>query len=149
MNATLTIATLKAQEPLVVKGDAAREVADSYLQSISAYWRGEPGLAEVEYWLTSFGENQVRFDGGKTADAVSPHGAGGRGIRWYETPSAVFGLIPGSPRGYRIPIDAISPSRFSHSANQSSAVSQANEPLVRDVGLLTVVTPLKQLPMEV
>ncbi len=40
-------------------------------------------------------------------DACSPHGAGGRGISWFEKGGEVLGYIPGRRCGYRIPVKAI------------------------------------------
>jgi nitroimidazol reductase NimA-like FMN-containing flavoprotein (pyridoxamine 5'-phosphate oxidase superfamily) len=42
-------------------------------------------------------------------DAVSPHGAGGQSIRWYEVVGEVRGYVPGQAGGYRVPQDALTP----------------------------------------
>jgi hypothetical protein len=90
-------------------GDAARDVAARYLGSISAYWCGERDGREFERWLSTFWDSELPPCPCRTPDAVSPHGGGGRGIDWYETPTAVVGYVAGSAEGYRIPIGAIPP----------------------------------------
>jgi hypothetical protein len=41
------------------------------------------------------------------ADAISPHGGGGRGIHWYHTDEEVLGYVPGAAGGYQVPVAAI------------------------------------------
>jgi hypothetical protein len=82
-------------------------LALSYLRWASACWRGDT-LAPVfatqlgAYWCPALPTMPT-----DQADAVSPHGAGGRSIHWYHTDEEVLGYIPGAPGGYRVPIAAI------------------------------------------
>jgi hypothetical protein len=88
-------------------GKDACALALSYLRWASACWRGET-LAPVfatrleTYWRSSL--PPVPAD---RPDAVSPHGGGGRGIRWYHTDDAVLGYVPGAGGGYQVPVAAI------------------------------------------
>jgi hypothetical protein len=82
-------------------------LALSYLRWASACWRGE-SLAPVfatqleTYWRPAL----PPMPAGR-ADAISPHGGGGRGIHWYHTNEEVLGYVPGSAGGYRVPVAAI------------------------------------------
>jgi hypothetical protein len=97
--------------PLVVRdaivppsGQAARALAEAYLRSISADWRGEPGWQAFERSLDRCWSLLLPPVPRAVPDAVSPHGAGGRGVHWYQTENEVVGYVPGSNRGYRVPI---------------------------------------------
>lgn len=82
-------------------------LALSYLRWASSCWRGDT-LAPVfatqlgEYWCPAL----PTMPAGQ-ADAISPHGAGGRGIHWYHTDDEVLGYIPGGAGGYQVPVSAI------------------------------------------
>jgi hypothetical protein len=82
-------------------------LALSYLRWASACWRGER-LAPVfatqlgAYWrpaLPTMPEGR--------ADAISPHGGGGRGIHWYHTDEEVLGYVPEGAGGYQVPVAVI------------------------------------------
>jgi len=82
-------------------------LALSYLRWASACWRGDT-LAPVfatqlgAYWRPAL----PRIPAGR-ADAISPHGGGGRGIHWYHTENEVLGYVPGAAGGYQVPVAAI------------------------------------------
>jgi hypothetical protein len=88
-------------------GTEAQALALAYLRYASACWRGEM-LAPVfatrlgAYWSPALPPAPA---GG--ADAISPHGGGGRGIHWYQTGQAVIGYVPGAEGGYQVPVSAI------------------------------------------
>jgi hypothetical protein len=90
-------------------GQAARAVADGYLRSIAACWRGEPAWQAFERALERCWSPTMPPVPPSSPDAVSPHGAGGRGIDWFETGRDVLGYVPRVRGGYRVPIDAIVP----------------------------------------
>ena len=105
-----------AERPTVTKtgapvqsamGKDARALALGYLRWASACWRGN-GLTPVSttrlgaYWRLAL----PPMPAGE-ADAVSPHGAGGRGIHWYQTGGEVFGYVLGAGGGYQVPVAAI------------------------------------------
>jgi hypothetical protein len=79
----------------------------SYLRWASACWRGDM-LARVfatrlgAYWRPAL----PPLPAGR-ADAISPHGGGGRGIYWYHTEEEVLGYVPGAAGGYQVPVAAI------------------------------------------
>jgi hypothetical protein len=82
-------------------------LALSYLRWASACWRGDT-LAPVfatrlgAYWRPVLPTKPVG-----QADAISPHGGGGRGIHWYHTDEEILGYVPGAAGGYRVPVAAI------------------------------------------
>ena len=82
-------------------------LALSYLRWASACWRGDT-LAPVfatrlgAYWRPAL----PPLPAGR-ADAISPHGGGGRGIHWYHTEEEVLGYVPGAAGGYQVPVAAI------------------------------------------
>jgi hypothetical protein len=82
-------------------------LALSYLRWASACWRGD-SLAPVfpaqlgAYWHPAL----PPMPAGR-ADAISPHGGGGRGIHWYHTENEVLGYVPGASGGYQVPVSAI------------------------------------------
>jgi hypothetical protein len=82
-------------------------LALSHLRWASACWRGE-SLAPV--FATQLGARWrpalPPMPAGR-ADAISPHGGGGRSIHWYHTDDEVLGYIPGATGGYRVPVAAI------------------------------------------
>ncbi len=104
---TLTIVSLAVLEPERARGLAARSLALIYLRAVSACWRGDPwGREEMcpldRYWMPDLPPVPRALP-----DAESPHGAGGRGIRWYESGRDIFGYVPGVRGGYRVPISAV------------------------------------------
>jgi len=88
-------------------GKDACALALSYLRWASACWRGDR-LAPVfatqlgDYWRPALPTMPAY-----RADAISPHGAGGRGIHWYHTDEEVLGYVPGAAGGYKVPVAAI------------------------------------------
>jgi hypothetical protein len=98
-----------AQPDLIVAvpqvGKTARALADRYLRSISASWCGEPGGQAFERALARCWSPELPPVPKRSPDAVSPHGAGGRGISWYEVGRDVLGYVPMVRGGYRVPIE--------------------------------------------
>ena len=82
-------------------------LALSYLRWASACWRGDT-LAPVfatqlgACWRPTLPPKPLG-----QADAISPHGGGGRGIHWYHTEEEVLGYVPGAAGGYQVPVAAI------------------------------------------
>lgn len=97
----LTEATLKTP------GTGAEDLARAYLDYISAYWRGDAGASTFGERLAAFWGAGLPTEPMRNADAFSPHGAGGRGIRWYECGAEICGYTPGCATGYRIPMTCI------------------------------------------
>jgi hypothetical protein len=88
-------------------GKDACALAHSYLRWASACWRSDrlaPAFATRlgAYWRPAL----PPMPAGRP-DAISPHGAGGRGIRWYHTDNEILGYIPGAAGGYQVPVAAI------------------------------------------
>src|SRR5690348_6237592 len=94
-------------QPAPDAASAAQELAGGYLGYASALWRGEPGAVAFGAWLVRFWCPILPPPPARPPEAVSPHGAGGRGIRWYAGSGEVLGYTPGAASGYRIPLDAI------------------------------------------
>jgi hypothetical protein len=92
--------------PAPPAGQAARALADGYLRAISADWQGEPGWQAFERSLNRFWSLQLPPVPRTLPDAVSPHGAGGRGVHWYESETEIIGYVPGKSCGYRVPIQS-------------------------------------------
>jgi hypothetical protein len=87
----------------------AVDIANSYDHAIEAFWRGDPfALRCLDQWLQIFRAESCPDVSGE-AVAWSLHGAGGRGIRWTESDTVVFGTVPGASKCYRIPIEAYLP----------------------------------------
>lgn len=93
--------------PPALEGAAAQTLALAFLRYASACWRGEEGAARFATRLSAYWRTDLPPMPVAAPDAFSPHGAGGRGIAWYETADAVLGYIPGRRRGYRVPLDAV------------------------------------------
>jgi hypothetical protein len=97
--------TAVPRQPATEKDACA--LALSYLRWASACWKGET-LAPVfatrlgAYWCPELPPMPV-----DRADAISPHGGGGRSIHWYHTDDEVLGYVPGAAGGYRVPVAAI------------------------------------------
>src|SRR5215204_6317256 len=66
------------------------DLAPVFATQLGAYWR--PALPALPTGQ---------------ADAISPHGGGGRGIYWYHTEKEVLGYVPGATGGYQVPVAAI------------------------------------------
>ena len=86
---------------------AARELAMGFLRYASAHWRGDPRPAVFPLRLSAYWRSEMPPAPTAAPDAVSPHGAAGRGIRWYETGPEVVGYVPGLPGGYQVPVQAV------------------------------------------
>ena len=73
-----------------------RDVALAYDLHLAALWRGdEQDARRFDAWLDA---HRCRVCPPVPADhpaAVSPLGAGGRGIHWYNDGDAVLGIVPG------------------------------------------------------
>jgi hypothetical protein len=88
-------------------GKDACALALSYLRWASACWRGDT-LAPVfatqlgACWSPALPPKPVG-----PADAISPHGGGGRSIHRYHTDKEVLGYVPGAAGGYQVPVAAI------------------------------------------
>lgn len=82
---------------------SAGALARAYLEYVSAYWRGDAPASQMGDQLATFFGADMPPEPMRPADAFSPHGARGRGIRWYECDDAVLGYVPGATSGYRIP----------------------------------------------
>jgi hypothetical protein len=87
----------------------AVDVARTYDRAIEALWRGDPAsLRSLNQWLSAFRIESCPDASGKVI-AFSPHAAGGRGIRWSESSTVIYGEIPGQTSCYQIPIEACLP----------------------------------------
>lgn len=96
-----------AHRELPGTGMAARRLAHAYLRFVSALWRGDPEAAAFEAWLDGWWCQALPTAPAGPPDARSPHGGGGRGIRWYEAAGEVRGYVPGTAGGYRVPRAAL------------------------------------------
>jgi hypothetical protein len=81
----------------------AHQLARAYDQAVSARWRGEVAAADgFLRWLAVYWDETVVAPAADPVE-VSPLGAAGRGICWYETAPAIVGRVPGLAGGYRVP----------------------------------------------
>ena len=83
-------------------------LALSYLRWASACWRGDRLAPVFATQLAAYWRPEMPPIPAGQADAISPHGGGGRGIHWYHTDEEVLGCVPGAAGGYRVPVSAIS-----------------------------------------
>jgi hypothetical protein len=88
-------------------GKDACALALSYLRWASACWRGDTLAPVFATQLEACWRPALPPEPASQADAISPHGGGGRGIHWYHTDEAVLGYVPGAAGGYQVPITAI------------------------------------------
>ena len=88
-------------------GEAARMLADGFLQYASACWRGDQAARRFATRLGAYWRPQLPPRPITPPNACSPHGAGGRGIDWYEISGEVLGYIPGRRAGYGVPVEAV------------------------------------------
>jgi|SRR5215218_2057694 len=88
-----------------------RDLALSVDRHLAALWRGDENVVDDFFrWLTSLWSPTTAPEPATPPDAVSVLGAGGVGIRWYETGSACVGYVEGRPGGcYRVPITTAPP----------------------------------------
>jgi hypothetical protein len=82
-------------------------LALSYLRWASACWRGDTLAAVFATQLGAYWRSALPPIPAGRADAISPHGGGGRGIHWYHTDEEVLGYVPGAAGGYQVPVAAI------------------------------------------
>jgi hypothetical protein len=85
----------------------AGALALSYLRWVSACWRGDSLAPVFATQLGAYWRPALPPIPAAQADAISPHGGGGRGIRWYHTDAEVLGYVPGAVGGYQVPAAAI------------------------------------------
>lgn len=75
----------------------------SYIQAVSSYWRGDGDvLPEFDAWLAQFWAD-CPAEPTTHPRARCPFGGAGRGIRWHESRSTIFGYVPGRSGCYRVP----------------------------------------------
>jgi hypothetical protein len=88
-----------------------RDLALSVDRHLAALWRGDENIDDDFFrWLTSLWSPTTVPEPTTPPQAVSVLGAGGVGIRWYETRSALVGYVEGRPGGcYRVPTTAAPP----------------------------------------
>src|SRR5262245_59808584 len=94
-------ATAQSLPPRPDTGREARDLALACLRYESACWRGD-SAREFATRLGSYWKSELPPCPSTEPDAFSPHGAGGRGISWFERGGEVFGYITGRVCGYRI-----------------------------------------------
>ena len=88
-------------------GKDACALALSYLRWASACWRGDTLAPVFATQLGACWRPALPPTPAGRADAISPHGGGGRGIHWYHTDEEVLGYVPGAAGGYQVPVAAI------------------------------------------
>ena len=98
--------------PAVDEISGAASLAHVYAAAISAYWRGGDD-GQFFAWLAGCRRAGVAPPD-RSPTAVSPHGAGGRGITWFDVPGAVVGVVPGVSWGYRVPPGSAPPPVVPH-----------------------------------
>ena len=86
---------------------AARELATGYLRYVSACWRGDTCAEAFPLRLSAYWRPELPPTPTAAPDAVSPHGAAGRGIQWYQTGQEVLGYVAELPGGYQVPVQAV------------------------------------------
>ena len=82
----------------------AQALARAYLDYVSGCWRGDAEMPGMGAHLATFFGADMPEEPARAADAYSPHGAGGQGIRWYDCGNTVYGFVAGSAGGYRVPL---------------------------------------------
>lgn len=85
----------------------ARALARAYLDYVSGCWRGDADTPDVGAHLATFFGADMPEEPARAADAYSPHGAGGQGIRWYDCGNTVYGYVSGCAGGYRVPVACV------------------------------------------
>lgn len=82
----------------------AHDLSLAYVQAVSAYWRGDDTdfLPTFDAWLARFWVDSPT-EPATDPQAHCPHGAAGRGIRWYERGSLLHGFVPGKRGCFRVP----------------------------------------------
>ena len=97
--------TAVPRQPVTEKDVCA--LALSYLRWASACWRGDRLASVFSTRLEAYWRPALPPMPSGQADAISPHGGGGRGIHWYHTDEEVLGYVPGAAGGYQVPVAAI------------------------------------------
>lgn len=82
----------------------AVDLAETYQRYVSASWRGDAVAAVFGTRLSGYWQQALPPRPAAAPDAVSVHGAGGRGIAWYQRQGQVFGYLPEAAGGLAIPI---------------------------------------------
>ena len=104
-----------AERPITITTASCRPATEkdacalalSYLRWASACWRGDTLAPVFATQLGAYWRPALPAMPAGQADAISPHGAGGRGIHWYNTDEEVLGYVPGAAGGYQVPTPAI------------------------------------------
>lgn len=80
----------------------ADDLSYIYASYTSALWRGDPASLSLEQWFNRHWSEHAPSLSLSDPAAVSPHGAGGRGIHWYESTTVILGLVPGKTGCYLV-----------------------------------------------
>jgi hypothetical protein len=108
MIVTAPLPTIEIEKaPPVATGSASHELAAGFLRYASACWRGDRCAAVFPLRLSAYWHPAMPPAPVAAPDAVSPHGAAGRGICWYQAGQDVLGYVPGLPGGYQVPAQAV------------------------------------------
>jgi hypothetical protein len=78
----------------------ARDLERVHATYTSASWRGDPAGQLLENWMRLHWVEETSKRPDSDPTAISPHGAGGRGIFWYEGSSTIYGFVPGTSGCY-------------------------------------------------
>lgn len=83
---------------------SACEIAQLYDRAAADLWRGDGDAMRriADRLEATWGAGPP--EPAAPPAAVSLHGGGGRGIRWYDTATEVLGFVPGRAGCYRLPI---------------------------------------------
>jgi hypothetical protein len=141
--------TAVPRQPATEKDACA--LALSYLRWASACWRGDRLAPAFPTRLGAYWRPELPPMPAGRADAISPHGGGGRGIHWYHTEEEVLGYIPGALGGYRVPVTAIPQLvRCTHTRPCTTQGTSAQELEMRpaEVGGGRWASQLSSLPVE-
>jgi hypothetical protein len=107
-------------------------LALSHLRWASACWRGDMLASVFATQLGAYWRPVLPPMPAGPADAISPHGGGGRGIHWYHTHEEVLGYVLGGAGGYRVPVAAIPQlvrcTRVRPGVTQGSSASESGKP---------------------
>ncbi len=98
--------TVQSMSIVATGAKEAREWELASLRDESACWRGEPAY-EFAPRIGPSRRPELAPTPATTRDVYSPHGAGGRGIGWYQQNGEVVGYISGRRSGYRVPAATI------------------------------------------
>jgi hypothetical protein len=104
------LAGMAPPQPHQVKRELnAAQVAQAYEEYVKGLWGGKPAAPAFCGWLTPYWRATLPPIPAPVPNAVSPHAAGGRGIRWYDTADGVLGYVDGIKSGYQIPLSVSVP----------------------------------------